>query len=77
VFRTHQVLPGGTRRPRRPLELKAFGKEDQLTADQIRQQPADNPDLSPAERQKTLRNLTLLVLANNRRVNVTLSTTGQ
>jgi hypothetical protein len=38
---------------------------------------ADNPDLSPAERQKMMRNLTLLVLANNRRVDVTLSTTGQ
>jgi outer membrane protein OmpA-like peptidoglycan-associated protein len=59
------------------FQLKAFGKEDQLTADQIKQQMADNPDLSPAERQKMMRNLTLLVLANNRRVDVTLSTTGQ
>jgi outer membrane protein OmpA-like peptidoglycan-associated protein len=59
------------------FELKAFGEEDQLTADQIKQQMADNPDLSPAERQKMMRNLTLLVLANNRRVDVTLSTTGQ
>jgi outer membrane protein OmpA-like peptidoglycan-associated protein/opacity protein-like surface antigen len=59
------------------FELKAFGKEDQLTADQIKEQMADNPDLSPAERQKMMRNLTVLVLANNRRVDVTLSTTGQ
>jgi outer membrane protein OmpA-like peptidoglycan-associated protein/opacity protein-like surface antigen len=59
------------------FELKAFGKEDQLTADQIKQQMADNPDLSADERQKMMRNLQALVLANNRRVDVTLSTTGQ
>ncbi len=59
------------------FELKAFGKEDQLTADQIKQQMADNPDLSADERQKMMRNLQVLVLANNRRVDVTLSTTGQ
>ncbi len=59
------------------FELKAFGKEDQLTADQIKEQMADNPDLSADERQKMMRNLPLLVLANNRRVDVTLSTTGQ
>ena len=38
---------------------------------------ADNPDLSAEERQKMTRNPSLLVLANNRRVDVTLSTTGQ
>jgi len=59
------------------FELKAFGEENQLTADQIKQQMADNPDLSPEERQNMLRNLRVLVLANNRRVDVTLSTTGQ
>lgn len=59
------------------FELKAFGEEDQLTAGQIKQQMADNPDLSPEERQKMISNLQVLVLANNRRVDVTLSTTGQ
>jgi outer membrane protein OmpA-like peptidoglycan-associated protein len=59
------------------FELKAFGEEDQLTAEQIKQQMADNPDLTPDERQKMLRNLRVLVLANNRRVDVTLTTTGQ
>jgi hypothetical protein len=38
---------------------------------------ADNPDLSADERQRMMRNLQVLVLANNRRVDVTLSTTGQ
>jgi outer membrane protein OmpA-like peptidoglycan-associated protein len=59
------------------FELKAFGEENQLTADQIKQQMADNPDLSPEDRQNMVRNLRVLVLANNRRVDVTLSTTGQ
>jgi hypothetical protein len=59
------------------FELKAFGEEEQLTADQIKQQMADNPDLSADERQKMMRNLQVLVLANNRRVDITLSTTGQ
>jgi len=59
------------------FELKALGEEDQLTADQIKQQMADNPDLTADERQKMLRNLPILVLANNRRVDITLSTTGQ
>jgi outer membrane protein OmpA-like peptidoglycan-associated protein len=59
------------------FELKAFGEEEQLTADQIKDQVSDNPDLTPAERKQMLSNLRVLVLANNRRVDVTLSTTGQ
>ena len=38
---------------------------------------AQNPDLSDTERNKVLGNLTVIVLAQNRRVDVTLSTTGQ
>jgi hypothetical protein len=34
-------------------------------------------DLSPAEKQKILKNLLTVRLANNRRVDVTLSTTGE
>ena len=59
------------------IDTRSFGKEDQLTADQVKQQIADNPDLSPDDRQQMLNNLRVLVLANNRRVDVTLSTTGQ
>ena len=59
------------------FDLKAFGKEDELSAEQIKEQMAQNSDLSPEERQKMLRNLAVLVLANNRRVDITLSTTGQ
>jgi outer membrane protein OmpA-like peptidoglycan-associated protein/opacity protein-like surface antigen len=63
--------------PENHIETRAFGEEDQLTADQIKEQMAQNPDLTPADRQKMLNNLRVMVLANNRRVDVTLSTTGQ
>lgn len=59
------------------FELKAFGEENQLTTDQVKEQMAENPELTPEERQQMLKNLPVLVLANNRRVDVTLSTTGQ
>jgi outer membrane protein OmpA-like peptidoglycan-associated protein len=59
------------------LETRSFGKEDQLTADQVKEQIAENPDLSQADRQQMLNNLQVMVLANNRRVDVSLSTTGQ
>jgi len=59
------------------FETRSFGKEDQLTVGQTKELIAQNPDLSPADRQKMLNNLQVMVLANNRRVDVTLSTTGQ
>ena len=59
------------------IEIRSFGEEDQLTADQVKQQIHDNPDLTEADRQKMLNNLSVIVLANNRRVDITLSTTGQ
>ncbi len=62
--------------PEDHIETRSYGKEDQLSADQVKEQIADNPDLSPAERQQMLNNLTVMVLANNRRVDVTLNTAG-
>jgi outer membrane protein OmpA-like peptidoglycan-associated protein len=59
------------------FETRSFGKEDQLTADQVKEQIAQNPELTPDDRHQMLNNLSVLVLANNRRVDVTLSTTGQ
>jgi len=63
--------------PEDHIETKSFGKEDELTADQIKKQMEQNPDLTPHDRQQMLKNLRVMVLANNRRVDVTLSTTGQ
>ena len=59
------------------IETRSFGKEDQLNAEQIKEQIAANPDLTPDDRRQMLVNLNVMVLANNRRVDVALSTTGQ
>jgi outer membrane protein OmpA-like peptidoglycan-associated protein/opacity protein-like surface antigen len=63
--------------PARNIETRALGKQDDLNADQVKQQMEDNPDLSSEDHQKMLDNLQVIVLANNRRVDVSLSTTGQ
>ncbi|MGC1187753.1 MAG: OmpA family protein [Candidatus Acidiferrales bacterium] len=63
--------------PAADIETQAFGKDDNLTADQVKAQMANDPDLSPADRQEMMNNMTVMVLANNRRVDVSLSTTGQ
>ena len=59
------------------IDTRSYGEEDQLTAEQTKEQIAQNPDVTPDERQQMLDNLRVLVLANNRRVDITLSTTGQ
>jgi outer membrane protein OmpA-like peptidoglycan-associated protein len=62
--------------PEDHIETRSYGQEDQLSADQVKEQIANNPDLSPADRQQMLSNLRVMVLANNRRVDVTLNTAG-
>jgi outer membrane protein OmpA-like peptidoglycan-associated protein len=59
------------------IQTRSFGKEDELNADEVKGEIAANPDLTPDDRQELARNLPVIVLANNRRVDVTLSTTGQ
>jgi hypothetical protein len=59
------------------IDTRGLGKEEQLTTDQVKDLVQQNPDLSEAERAKVLRDLSVIVLAQNRRVDVTLSTTGQ
>ena len=59
------------------IDTRSYGEEDQLTAEQTKEQIAQNPDVTPDERKQMLDNLRVMVLANNRRVDVTLSTTGQ
>jgi len=76
LARTTDVLVGNGV-PAGQIDAQSFGKEDQLSADQIKQQIAENPDLTPGERKQMLDNLRVMVLANNRRIDVTLSTTGQ
>jgi outer membrane protein OmpA-like peptidoglycan-associated protein len=63
--------------PEANLETQAYGKEQNLTQDQVKQLLEQNPNLSAEERQKALAKIQTVVLANNRRVDVKLSTTGQ
>jgi len=59
------------------IETRGLGKDEELTTDQVKELINQNPDLSDAERAKVLHDLNVIVLAQNRRVDVTLSTTGQ
>jgi OmpA family protein/outer membrane protein with beta-barrel domain/Big-like domain-containing protein len=59
------------------IDTRSFGEEDELNAEQVKEQIAQNPDITPDERQQMLGNLQVMILANNRRVDVSLSTTGQ
>ncbi len=59
------------------LETKAFGFEKNMTSEEVKSMVEADPDLSAAEKQKILKNLLTVRLANNRRVDVTLSTTGE
>jgi hypothetical protein len=63
--------------PASNIEMKALGKEDNLDANAVMQLEEQNPNVSAADRQEILKNLPTTVLANNRRVDIVLSTTGQ
>jgi hypothetical protein len=63
--------------PEADIDTKAFGKSDNMTSDQVRDTINNNPDLTPEERQRALRNIDVVRMASNRRVDVSLSTTGQ
>jgi outer membrane protein OmpA-like peptidoglycan-associated protein len=59
------------------IDTQAVGKEQQLSQDQVKDLIQNNPELTDSERQRAQRDLTKIVLAQNRRVDITLTTTGQ
>jgi outer membrane protein OmpA-like peptidoglycan-associated protein len=59
------------------IETRAFGFEKNMTSEEVKALVEADPDLSAAEKKKILTNLLTVRLANNRRVDVTLSTTGE
>jgi outer membrane protein OmpA-like peptidoglycan-associated protein len=63
--------------PAANIETKAVGVQQNLTELQVKDAVEQNPELTPADRQNMLLNMTTITLASNRRVDVTLSTTGQ
>jgi outer membrane protein OmpA-like peptidoglycan-associated protein len=70
-FLVEQGIPEGN------LETHAYGKTKNLTVDEVRALLEKNTMLTPDERQKVMSRINTIVLANNRRVDITLSTTGQ
>lgn len=63
--------------PEANIETKAFGAEQNLTADQVKASVEQDTELTAGERQRILSHERVIILASNRRVDVTLNTTGQ
>jgi len=59
------------------IETRGVGKEDNLSTDQVKQLVNESTELNDADKQKFLRNVSTIVWAQNRRVDIVLSTTGQ
>jgi outer membrane protein OmpA-like peptidoglycan-associated protein len=63
--------------PEASLQTKAFGEEENMTEDQVKALVEQHPNLSQEQKDKILGNLRIVTLAQNRRVDITLSSTGQ
>jgi hypothetical protein len=63
--------------PAANIQTEAFGEQQDLTDKQVKDGVERNPELSPEERQKVLKNMRMIILASNRRVDITLSNVGQ
>jgi outer membrane protein OmpA-like peptidoglycan-associated protein len=59
------------------LDTQGYGEEQNLSVQEVKQLLQENPNLSDEEREQKMGRLKTLVLANNRRVDIALSTTGQ
>ena len=59
------------------LETKALGEEQNMTPEQVKQLVEQHPNLTEEQSNKILKNLRTITLAQNRRVDITLSSTGQ
>jgi len=62
--------------PEASIQTKAFGKQKNMTAAQVKDAVDNNPELSPADKQRVLSNMRLILLASNRRVDITLNNAG-
>jgi outer membrane protein OmpA-like peptidoglycan-associated protein len=63
--------------PEANIGTKAFGARYALSEATVKNAIENDPQLSSEERQRALRNTQTIVLASDRRVDITLSTTGQ
>jgi paraquat-inducible protein B len=63
--------------PAADIQTEAFGKQKELTDAEVKSVVERNPELSTEERQKLLEHMNTIILASNRRVDITLSNAGQ
>jgi outer membrane protein OmpA-like peptidoglycan-associated protein len=63
--------------PESSIDVQAFGKKDNLTTEQVQELLEHSPDLSAQTLETVTKRLGNIVLAYNRRVDLTLSSTGQ
>jgi len=63
--------------PEANIETQAYGQEQNLTADQVKDLLRQDTSLSDEDRQKALQKLHTIVLAYNRRVDLTVNPAGQ
>lgn len=63
--------------PEANIETKAFGAQQNLTTDEVRQSIEQNTELTSEERKRALARIAVIKLASNRRVDVTLNAGGQ
>jgi outer membrane protein OmpA-like peptidoglycan-associated protein len=54
------------------IDTKAYGEERNMTSDEVKKLIEDNPDVSAENKQKLIKNIETVRMANNRRVDVTL-----
>jgi outer membrane protein OmpA-like peptidoglycan-associated protein len=63
--------------PEANIETQAYGQEQNLTADQVKELVQQDPSLTDEDRQKALQKLHTMVLAYNRRVDLAVNPEGQ
>ena len=63
--------------PAANIDTEAFGKQQNLTDQQVASQINSDPDLTPGEKQRITKNMKTIVLANNRRVDIVLQIPGR
>jgi outer membrane protein OmpA-like peptidoglycan-associated protein len=63
--------------PAERIQTNAFGKEQNLTNQEVKDLAEKNPNITPEDRKRVEHNILAFRMANNRRVDVRLSTTGQ
>ena len=63
--------------PAGDIETEALGDQHNLTAEEVKGSVEQDTGLTPGERKRVMRNMRTIILASNRRVDVSLNTTGQ